>query len=450
MRKNFDLICIGTGSAASTVASECRAAGWDVAVVDKRPFGGTCAQRGCDPKKVLVGGAEVIDWMRRMTGKGISDSTAEIDWPALMRFKRTFTEPVPQARHDKFRKTGITTFSGTARFTGPASIQVGQDFIGAKHIVVASGMKPRPLGIPGENLVTISDQFLELDSLPARVIFIGGGYISLEFAHLAAIAGAKVTIVHRGHRPLKGFDPDLVDMLVAGMRERGMDLRLNAHAESIESRDNVLRLTARQGADTVYAEAEKIVHGAGRVPEIDDLDLEAAGIQWDHRGISVNEYLQSISNPGVYAAGDASASPNPPLSPVAVYEGKVVAANLLHGNCEKADPGVVPSVAFTVPPLASVGMHEEQAVAAGIRFRKTFSDTHDWYSSRRIGERLSAFKTLIDVDSDQIIGAHLLGQNSDELINLLSLAMHAKIPASSLRTMIFGYPTHGSNLQYML
>ena len=450
MAQRFDLVCIGTGSAASTVASQCRAAGWSVAIIDKRPFGGACALRGCDPKKVLVGGADAVDWTRRMNGKGIADREARIDWPSLMQFKRTFTEPVPQARDNTFRKAGIATFHGPARFTGAASVQVGKDVLEAKHVVIAAGMKPGSLGIGGENFVTISDQFLELDSIPPRIIFIGGGYISMEFAHVAAIAGVKVTIVHRGPRPLEGFDPDLVAMLVEGVRERGIELHLNAQAESIEADGKVLRLTVSQGAEKRYFEAEKIVHGAGRVPEIDDLNLEAAGIEWERRGVKVNEYLQSVSNPAVYAAGDAALSGNPPLTPVAGYEGRIVAANLLQGNREKAQPGVVPTVAFTIPPLASVGLREEQALAAGIRFRKTFNRTEGWYSSRRVGEPHSGFKILIDEATDQIIGAHLFGHNAEELINLFTIAMQAEIPAADLRRIMFAYPTHGSNVQYML
>src|SRR5207253_3114503 len=157
MTQPFDLVCIGTGSAASTVASRCRAAGWAVAVIDKRPFGGTCALRGCDPKKVLVGAADVVDWARRMKSNGVRENGIRIGWPELMRFKRAFTEPAPQAREDSFRKAGIATFHAQARFTGPNSVEVGSEILEARHIVIAVGMKPAPLGIPGEELVTISD-----------------------------------------------------------------------------------------------------------------------------------------------------------------------------------------------------------------------------------------------------------------------------------------------------
>lgn len=450
MAQQVDLVCIGTGAAASTVASQCRSAGWSVAVVDKRPFGGTCALRGCDPKKVLVGAAEVVDWARRMRGKGVGGNGLEIDWPELMRFKRTFTEPTPQAKENSFRKAGIATFHGTARFAGPTSVQAGNDLLQARHVVIATGMKPRPLGITGENLVTTSDQFLDLESLPSRIIFIGGGYISMEFAHVAAVAGAKVTIVHRGQRPLEGFDADLVAMVVEGLREKGIALQLNAHAEAVETRGDSLRLIAARGPEKLMLDADLIVHGAGRAPEIDDLNLDAGKVEWDQHGVKVNEYLQSISNPAVYSAGDCAASGSPPLTPVAGFEGKIVSSNLLNGNREKTNPGPVPTVAFTVPPLAAVGLREDQAGAAGIRFRKTFNHTEDWYSSRRIAEPHSGFKILIDENMDQIIGAHLLGHDAGELINLFALAIRSKIRTSDLKKMIFAYPTHASNVQYML
>ena len=174
-------------------------------------------------------------------------------------------------------------------------------------------------------------------------------------------------------------------MVVAGLRENGVNLQLSARAEAVETSGDSLRLQCSRGTDKLSFDADLIVHGAGRVPEIDDLNLDAANVEWDKRGVKVNEYLQSVSNPIVYSAGDAAASGNPPLTPVAGYEGGIVAADLLHGNREKANPGAVPTVAFTIPPLASVGLREEQAVAAGIRFRKTFHQTQGWYSSRRIG-----------------------------------------------------------------
>jgi glutathione reductase (NADPH) len=169
-------------------------AGLEVAIIDSRPFGGTCALRGCDPKKVLVGVAEVVDSTKRLANRGVSPE-ASIDWPALMQFKRTFTEPVPENREKAFLGAGIAPFRGRARFVDQRSVAVGQDSLLAKHIVIATGARPATLNIPGEEHVTTSDKFLELDELPKRIVFIGGGYISFEFAHVASRAGARITIV---------------------------------------------------------------------------------------------------------------------------------------------------------------------------------------------------------------------------------------------------------------
>ncbi len=450
MTNSFDLVVIGTGSAAVTVAYECRSAGWKVAVVDSRPFGGTCALRGCDPKKVLVGAAELIDWNHRMKDKGIREDRVRVEWPELMRFKRSIIESVPKYSEEGFAEAGITAFHGRARFVGPTAVQVGDDVLEAPRVVVATGMKPASLKIPGAQHLTMSDQFLELEELPPRIVFIGGGYISFEFAHVAARAGALTTILHRGRRPLVRFDPDLVDQLVQRTRDLGIDVQLQAEAEGIEEASDRLTLRAATGGQKRVFEAEMVVHGAGRVPEIDDLELAKAGVEWHARGVKVNEHFQSISNPSVYAAGDAAASGGPQLTPVAGYEGQIVAANLLEGNHHKPDYLAVPSVVFTVPPLATVGFQEESARARGLRFQTNHQNTSGWYSSRRVGEECSGFKVLVEESTGRILGAHLLGSGAEELINLFALAIRLGLPAKELKETLYAYPTHGSNIPYMV
>jgi glutathione reductase (NADPH) len=450
MHKNFDLVVIGTGAAGTTPAFQCRLAGWNVAVIDSRPFGGTCALRGCDPKKVLVGAAELAEWGQRMSGKGIAQDGPEIDWPALIRFKRTFTNPVPENRQGAFSKAGITSFHGRTRFLDRNTFQVGDDTLTARYIVIAAGAMPVKLGIPGEEHLTTSEQFLELDQLPNRIVFVGGGYISFEFAHIAAQTGARVQILHRHARPLQRFDPDLVDSLIAASRDSGIDIRLNTAVGALEKSGNGLALIASANGKEVRFEADMVVHGAGRVPEIDDLDLIKAGIERDKKGIVVNEYLQSPSNPSVYAAGDAASTAGMPLTPVASMEGEVVANNLLEGNRRKPTYLGIPSVVFTEPPLASVGLLEKEATQHGLNFRVNHQDTTSWYSSRRIGVKASRFKVLIEQDSGYILGAHLFGPHAEEVINLFALAIRSGLKAEDLKRTIYAYPTSSSDLAYML
>ncbi len=441
---------IGTGAAGSPVAHQCRQAGWSVAIIDYRPFGGTCALRGCDPKKVLVGVADVIDWARRMRGKGFASPSPEIDWPALMQFKRTFTDPVPESRAQEFAQAGIATFRGRARFVDRTKLQLGNDILSGRFVHIAAGARPATLGIRGEEHLTTSDQFLELDELPKRISFVGGGYISFEFAHLAARAGAQVSIIHRGNRPLEGFDPDLVDHLVQATRHAGIDLRLNSALRSIERSNAGFGLTVAHGATEDFLETDMVVHGGGRVPDIDDLDLDKAGIKREKRGVSVNEYLQSPSNSAVYAAGDAAASGGLPLTPVASMEAQIAGANILEGNHRKPNYKGMPTVVFTLPPLAAVGLQEEEAKQRQLKFRTNYADTNKWYSSRRLNLAHSAFKVLIEEGSGSILGAHLLGPHAEETINLFALAIRNRLKADDLREMIYAYPTHASDVVHML
>jgi glutathione reductase (NADPH) len=449
MTKKFDTIVIGTGSAASAVASRCQFAGWQVAVVDSRPFGGTCALRGCDPKKVLVGAAEAVDWVRRMKGKGIRAEEIRIDWQELQRFKRSFTESVPKNREEGFAKAGIATFHGRARFVGPSSLQVNDEVLEGRYVVIAAGQKPADLKIAGTEHLTTSEQFLELDELPKRILFIGGGYIAFEFAHVAVRAGARVAIAHRGPHPLPRFEPDLVDQLVNSTRELGVDVQLGTEVIRVEKSSGQLVVrTSASGRERTF-EADMVVHAAGRVPEIDDMNLDAAGVAWDGRGVKVNEFLQSVSNPAVYAAGDAAASGGTPLTPVANYEGIIVAANLLKGNSQKPNYLGIPTVVFAIPPLAAVGLSESEARNHALKFKVKKEMTSDWYSSRRIAEKYSAFKVLVEEGTDRILGAHLLGIGAEEVINLFGVAMRSGMRATDLKHMLYAYPTRGSDVPYM-
>jgi glutathione reductase (NADPH) len=190
---------------------------------------------------------------------------------------------------------------------------VGDDTLEGRYVVIAAGQKPADLNIPGTEYLTTSEQFLELNELPKRILFIGGGYIAFEFAHVAVRVGSQVTIVHRGVRPLAQFDPDLVEQVVKGTRELGVDVQLGTEVEGVEKGSGQFIVRGTASGQKRTFEADMVAHAAGRVPEIDDLNLGAAGVERDQRGVRVNEFLQSVSNPAVYAAGDAAASGGPLL-----------------------------------------------------------------------------------------------------------------------------------------
>ena len=448
--ERFDLIVIGTGSGGSAPAYRCREAGWRVAVLDDLPYGGTCALRGCDPKKVLVGAAELADWNRRMQGRGLTGD-AQISWPELMRFKRTFTDPVPANREQAFETAGITAYHGPGRFVSPDQVAVAGEVLEARYFVIAAGAKPRRLGVAGEEHLVTSTAFLELDQLPPRLAFVGAGYISFEFAHVARRARAQAIIVGRG-KPLRHFEQDLVTGLADHTRSLGIELRLDTEVTAIEQTGGGYRVRVRAQGRTETIEADLVVHGGGRVPNTEGLDLGAANIATDpDGGVRVNEFLQSVTNPRVYAAGDvAAAAGSLRLTPVAAYAGTIVASNLLKGNSRSPDYRGIPSVVFTVPPLAGVGLTEAQARAQQLDVRVKTQDTSSWYSNRRVAETSAMFKVITENQTDRVVGAHLLGPHAEEVINLFALAIRSGVPAIDLKHLLYAYPTSGSDVPYMI
>ncbi len=445
----LDLVVIGTGSSGSSAALRCANAGWKVAIADVRPYGGTCQLRGCDPKKVLVGAAELVDWAECMRGSGIAGDT-RIDWGELMRFKRSFTEPVPAEREGDLRKAGVVTYHGAARFVDPATLAVGNERLQPRRVVLATGARPATLHVSGEEHLIDSTGFLDLERLPKRIAFIGGGYIAFEFAHLALRAGAAPVIFQRGPRVLNGFDPGLVDQLLDLSRQLGIDVRTNATVSAIEK--NAAGFVVRGTADgSEFAVAcDLAVHAAGRVADVDDLGLDAANVERTKKGIAVNEFLQSPSNPAVYAVGDCADGGGLPLTPTAYVEGDTAARNLLEGNRHTVDFTGIASIVYTIPALGMAGLTEEDARARGVRVAVRAGDTTQWYSSRRIRARRSAYRILVDEERGTIVGAHVLGPHVEELINVLGLAVRAQIPVATIEGVLFGYPTASSEISAML
>ncbi|MGG0642620.1 NAD(P)/FAD-dependent oxidoreductase [Sporosarcina gallistercoris] len=449
MKKNFDLIVIGTGTAGSSTAQACKKAGWTVAIVESRTYGGTCSQRGCDPKKVLVGAAEWMDWKYRMEGKGLSGN-ARIDWKELMAFKKTFTEPIPENAEKNFKELGIDCYHGHAKFHSKTQIRIGEDVLTGKKIVIATGAQPVKLGLKGEELMIHSDDFLDLEVLPKKILFAGGGYISMEFAHLAARAGAEVEVIHGGERPLEQFDPDLVELLVKRSEQIGIKMHLNTRVESVEKNGSTFTVTGKKDDKKQTFTGDLVVHGLGRAPAL-DIDPAKGNVDLGKKGgVHVNEYLRSVSNPDVYAAGDAAETSAPPLTPISSRDSDAVIRNLLHGNNTPIEYPVVPSVAFTVPKIGSVGLTEEEARKSTQKTKVTYREISDWFTFKRTNEQAAAFKLITNAEKGTVLGAHILGGNADDLINHFSTAIRLELTFEDMKKTIFAYPTAASDIGSML
>ncbi|MEP1591664.1 NAD(P)/FAD-dependent oxidoreductase [Sulfitobacter sp.] len=449
MTKTYDLIVIGGGAAGNGVARMAADAGWSVASIDSEPHGGTCALRGCDPKKMLVAVTEGVEWAENMEGKGL-EAQPSVNWPDMIAFKRSFTEAMPPRIEAGLEKAGIDVLHGLARFTGPNTIELNGETLTAKHFHIATGARPMTLNIPGEEHLTTSTEFLELPERPNRIAFVGGGFIAMEFAHIVKRAGAReVTVLEMMDRPLGPFDPDLVAMLVEATEELGVDLRTKAKVAKIEKQGDEFTVTVETPDGTETITCDLVVHGTGRVPNIDRLNLEAAGVEYSRRGIKVSDAMRT-TNPAIFAAGDCAAS-GPKLTPVSAFEGRVAGKNLLAGEDERTvDYPPIPSVVFTLPMVATVGLSEAVAREQGLKFDTHFEKTGDWYSSLRVGAKHTGFKVLVEEGSGQILGAHLIGPGSEEQINLFAMAMGAGQTANQIKAMIFAYPSYASDIGSMV
>ena len=451
--KKFDLIVLGSGPSGGTVAKACAEAGKKVALIESREFGGTCALRGCNPKKVFVHAAEVVDAASRSDGKLCNAESINIDWAQLVQFKETFVEKIPKSSRKKFDDAGIATYLGSPKFVAEDQLDINNETIEADQILLAVGGRPATLDIPGEEHLTLSDQFMNLKELPKRVVFIGGGYISMEFAHVARRAGSDVTILQRGDRVLKQFDATIIEYVEDHAQSIGITLTKSANVKAI-SKDSSgsLKIEFEQDGNSQTLDCDLVVHGAGRTPNFDGLDLSAANIEFDEgKGIKVDDSLRSFSNPRVFAAGDCAASGQPQLTPTAELEGDAIVDSILNTSDDKVpDYGPTAMTVFTVPPIAMVGLTEEAAKEQSLNVRIESEDRSDSGDLRKVCQTHGAYKVLIDKDTDQIVGAHLFGPAASETINVFAVAIATGMTSEKLKSTLLAFPTFSYRARSMV
>lgn len=448
--EKYDLLVIGTGRSGRDVAQACAEKGWRVAIADDREYGGVCANRGCDPKKVLVSFTEIIDRAIKMNGNGIT-SLPKTSWKDLQKFKHTFTDAVPYVNEKKLKDKGIILYHQSPKFLDENTLSVEGKTIEADKIVIAVGQIPMPLYFEGAQHLLTSEDFLGLEELPKSMVFIGGGFIGMEFAHIAARMGVKVTLMHSHERPLNNFDSDMVDKLVEASEAIGIKFIFQARANKVEKSASGFQVSADQNGKTVKVKADMVFNATGRIPSLEKLDLEKGKVTSTKKGVEVNKNLQNPSNPNVYACGDASASEGLPLTPLAPFEAGIVISQLLDKkNKKKAIYPAQPSVVFTLPNLAAVGLSEKEARKQYKSLEIKTSDAAKWYSSKHLNDKTYAYKILIDRETDRIVGAHMVGAGVGESINLWAMAITHKIKVNDIKNTIFAYPTWGNDLKSML
>lgn len=448
MVQNFDIVIIGGGNAGFGVSAIAAQAGKSLAFVESWDFGGTCPNRGCTPKKVLVAAAHALDEIERAPTHGISLGPASLDWGKLIDREKAMIDFIPDAMADLAAKRGAV-FRGQARFIGPKQVQVGDEVLEAETLVIATGSTPRPLPIPGAEHLITSDEVLSEREQPGSVIFIGGGVIAMEFGHVYARAGTKVTILEALPSLLPRADQDAVAAIRAESERIGITIKTAVKVKAVASAGDRLTVEFEHDGTTQSLQADRVVNGAGRVPNVADLDLDAGGIAHDGLRIAVDATLRSTTNPAVYVCGDAL-SGTAQLSPVATYEGQIVGRNIVEGGGIEPDYKALPNCVYTVPAMASVGLTEAEAEEQGLAVKVSQSDMRGWFSGKSYAESVAWAKTLVEEGSGRILGAHLVGHQGEELIHIFAMAMRYGITASQLKEQLFAFPTFSSDVKNLL
>lgn len=446
--EKYDVFVIGTGIAGQTAAKICCENGLKVAICDNREFGGVCANRGCDPKKVLIQFSELLDYSRHLKGLGI-EKLPKINWKAIQKLKSKFTSKVPESTEKNLTQLGIDIYHQSPEFIDKNTISVEGKKITASYFVIASGRVPRTLHIKGEKHLKLSDDILNLEKLPKTATFIGSGYVGMEFACMLNSLGTKVTVLEKGPEALQAFDTDLVNLLVEKLKKDGINFIFNADVSRVERLTKNYRLHYSENGEYKTLKSRQVFNTAGRVPSTDALQLQNADIEASSKGVDVNEFMQSTSQPHVYACGDVS-SASLPLTPLSGLQGYIVANNIIKAKSKTFSYPIVPSTVFTSPNLSSVGLSEADAKSRYKSVKIYQGDATDWYNARKQNAKIYAYKILVNERTDEILGAHLLSTESNECINILSMAITRKMTTTQFKKQIFTYPSYTNDLKAML
>ncbi len=446
--KHYDVLVIGSGVAGQTAAEICIKNNLSVAITDNREFGGTCANRGCDSKRILLQFSELVYKSRNLKGLGVS-TLPKLSWKQVQKFKRSFSNPIPPNTEEKLKTLGMSLYHQSPKFVSKNEVEIEGKLVSADYFVIATGNIPRPIDIEGNEFLKVSEDILNLKKIPKSITFIGSGYIAMEFACMLATLGCKVTILEREKSSLPEFDQYLVKKLIVKLKSLGVRFIFNAEVTAIEKLKKNLRISYKHEGESKTHKTRKVINATGRVPSIDTLNLDKAGIEADEKGIVVDDHLQSKSNPKVYACGDVS-NKSLSLTPLSGLQGYIVGSNVIKEKSKILDVPCVPSTVFTTPNLSSVGYLEKEAKARYKTVKIYQGDCSGWYNAKKENEDTYAYTILVNERTDEIVGAHILSPEANEAINVFTTAIYNKMTVKEFKRMIFTYPSFGMDLRKMM
>lgn len=440
---DYDLFTIGAGSGGVRASRVSAAYGAKVAVAEEHRVGGTCVIRGCVPKKMLVYGAHFAEDLEDAKQFGWDIPHCSFDWVRLRdnvfadvdRLNGLYTQTLEN--HD------VEIFHERATLTGPHDIKLASGkTVTAKHILIATGARPHIPECPGNELGITSNEAFHLDAIPGRVLIAGAGYIANEFAGIFHQFGSKVTLINRSDQLLRGYDASLRDRLLQISIVKGIDFRFNAEFRGIEKTDTGALKVEMTNHEPI--EVDCVMFATGRVPNIEDLGLEVAGVEIDERGaVKVDEYSKT-SVDHIYAVGDVTNRVQ--LTPVAIREGQAFADSVFGGNPTTVDYGCIPAAVFSHPPLAAVGMTESEArnkLGAVKIYEADFRPMKHVVAGRN--ER-GLYKMVCDDVTGKVVGLHMIGPDAPEIMQAAAIAVKAGLTKADFDATVAIHPTMAEEL----
>ena len=452
MKQQYDAIVIGSGQGGTPLALELANSGLHTALVERKHVGGTCVNEGCTPTKTMVASGRVAYLARRGADYGIHTGAITVDLKEVRQRKRDIVDSFRNANQSRIETTAnLELIFGEARFTAAKTIQVrlndgGQRSMSADRIFINAGTRAGVPKLDGLHSLPFLDNIsiMELGDLPEHLIVLGGGYIGLEFGQLFRRLGSKVTIVQSGGQLLTREDPDIAEEVAKILRQDGIDIMLNAKAQRVSESNQEIRLEVRSQQGSVTVDGSHFLVATGRVPNSDTLDLAAANVRTSERGIiEVNERLET-SAPGIFALGDIKGGPA--FTHISYDDFRILRGNLLEHKSLSTKDRQVPYCVFIDPQLGRVGLSETEARAQGRKIRCAKLPMTSVARALEVDETRGFMKAVVDAESNQILGAAVLGIEGGEIMSVLETAMMGKLPYTALRDATYAHPTLAESL----
>ena len=445
--QQFDAIVIGSGQGGTPLSMALAGAGMRTALVERKHIGGTCINEGCTPTKTMVASGRVAYLTRRAPDYGVHTGPVSVDMAKVRKRKRDVVDSFRNGSQSRIEKTAnLELIFGDASFSGSKTVSVrlqhgGYRTLSARYIFINAGTRASRPKLDGLDDVPFLDNasIMELDAVPDHLLILGGGYIGLEFGQLFRRLGSRVTIVQSARQLLMGEDPDIAEEVAHILQQDGVDVRLNSKATHVEQSGTNIRLQALSEHASTTLDGSHLLVATGRAPNSDTLNLAAAGVQTSDRGfIQVNDRLETTAE-GVYALGDIKGGPA--FTHISYDDFRIIRSNLIEKKTASTKNRQVPYTLFIDPQLGRVGLTESEARKQGRSIRVAKLPMTHVARALEVDETRGFMKAVVDAESNQILGAAILGLEGGEVMAALEIAMMGKLPYTALRDGTFAHPT---------